>query len=252
MAQSAEPSPRPPGRQQPRQVLLVEDNPGDAGFVTGLIASAPHPERFEVSVVGSADALRTLLADLPDVVLFDLPVPDAGSLDHLRRLHDAAPDMPLVVLPGSYSDELEHRLFALGARDVVPKTQLGMVAHAVSAMLGRTLQAAIELSQLDRDRRHQADPQGKPGEQRREDERRTKRYQDAGKQVGQLDHITLQNHLRRLSCCAAQATRALLARCPTPILPSQPPMFGATEAAAAWPQPGSASSPRNDLGRTLL
>ena len=81
-------------------VLLVEDNPGDARLVREMLVE-PGPNVFDLSHtdrVGSA--LERLDAGGIDVVLLDLSLPDAQGLETLSRIQTADSTVPIVILSG--------------------------------------------------------------------------------------------------------------------------------------------------------
>src|SRR2546423_1661854 len=79
-------------------VLLVEDNPGDARLLREGLQEI-QALRFELTHVETVTcALECLGRCQFDVGLLDLGLPDARGLEVVRRIHDAAPDLPLLVL----------------------------------------------------------------------------------------------------------------------------------------------------------
>lgn len=96
------------------RVLLVEDDDAIAMPLTqGLVQAGHVVER--VSTVRDA-----LAADVPDLVLLDLGLPDGDGLDVARRLR-ATSDVPIIVL-SARSDELDRVvLLEVGADDYVVK-----------------------------------------------------------------------------------------------------------------------------------
>ena len=79
-------------------VLLVEDNPGDARLVREmLLESGPHVFELDHTdrLVG---ALERLDAGGVDVVLLDLSLPDTQGIDTLTRIQKADSAVPIVVL----------------------------------------------------------------------------------------------------------------------------------------------------------
>src|SRR5712691_1825874 len=84
----------------PTQVLLVEDNPGDATLIQEMLSEVERADyRCQF-----ADRLSTALAQLSsasvDVVLLDLSLPDSKGLGTLVKLRASQPGLPIVVLTG--------------------------------------------------------------------------------------------------------------------------------------------------------
>src|SRR4051794_22589659 len=88
---------------EPIALLIVEDNPGDAGLIRRLLdKTALKPLRL--AAVDRVSAAIEFLhnQNKVDVVLLDVSLPDtrAGSLDSLMRIKREAPDLPVILLTG--------------------------------------------------------------------------------------------------------------------------------------------------------
>jgi PAS domain S-box-containing protein len=120
------------------QILLIEDNPGDARLLQELMTEAGMV-RFKLTHV---DRLSTGLERLAggdfDVVLLDLSLPDSHGLETLIRLHTQAPSLPIVVLTGLENEALGVTLVQTGAQDYLVKGQV------TSHLLVRSIRYAIE------------------------------------------------------------------------------------------------------------
>jgi Flp pilus assembly CpaE family ATPase len=118
-------------------ILLIEDNPGDAALVKETLADADDA----VFRVHWADALlpgldRLARGDI-DLVLLDVSLPDSHGLDGLNTIRIHAPDLPVVLLTGWGNESLALRAVQGGAQDYLVKGTLQGPA------LARTLQRAI-------------------------------------------------------------------------------------------------------------
>src|SRR5688572_19447149 len=105
----------------PLEVLLVEDNPGDARLVKESLAEAgarnfhlTHVERLE-------DAIRRLERDRYDIVLLDLLLQDSQRLGTLMAIHQQAPRVPIVVFTGLEDDVVGLWALSEGAEDYIVK-----------------------------------------------------------------------------------------------------------------------------------
>ncbi len=67
-----------------RHVHYVEDNETNVEVMRGVLAQRPQV-RMDVSITG-LDGLAAIRADLPDVVLLDMHLPDISGLELLRHL----------------------------------------------------------------------------------------------------------------------------------------------------------------------
>jgi two-component system cell cycle sensor histidine kinase/response regulator CckA len=123
---------------KPINVLLVEDNPGDARLIQEMLAEAGGA-LFDL---GCADRLSTGLERLAvgdiNVVLLDLGLPDSRGLDTFVRVRTQAPDVPIVVLTGLDDEALAVQAVEAGAQDYLVKGQVD------SNPLARALRYAIE------------------------------------------------------------------------------------------------------------
>ncbi|RZS79417.1 response regulator receiver domain-containing protein [Motilibacter rhizosphaerae] len=130
---------------RPVRVLLVEDDEGDAFFVSELLAAEAT---VAIEVVGTVAAARAALLDESpsarvDCVLLDLGLPDAQGLDALRLVLEVATDAAVLCLTG-YADE--HRgiaAAAAGAQDYLVKGQVD------GPLLWRAIRYAIERRRAD-------------------------------------------------------------------------------------------------------
>lgn len=122
---------------EPIQVLLVEDNPGDARLIMELLKDAGiglvdmvHEERL-------SDGLQRLKEKVYDVLLLDLMLPESHGLDTYVRAQQDAPDMPIVLLTGIDDEEFALEAVRYGAQDYLVKGQID------SNLLIRALRYAI-------------------------------------------------------------------------------------------------------------
>ena len=104
-------------------VLVVEDNPGDALLVLELLDDVDHDATVRhVGCIG--DALDALAAGPVDCVLLDLDLPDAHGLDGVQRILASGVDAPVIVLTGNDDRRLGQRAVALGAQDYLLKGRI--------------------------------------------------------------------------------------------------------------------------------
>ena len=129
-------------------VLLIEDNPGDARLIQETLAQVGGG-RFHVEC---ADTLTTgveCLARQPiDVVLLDLSLPDSQGLDTVRRAVEVARGVAVVVLTGTDDDVLAAQALHAGAQDYLVKGTLD------GDLVARTLRHAIERGHLVLELKH--------------------------------------------------------------------------------------------------
>ncbi|WP_041733778.1 PP2C family protein-serine/threonine phosphatase [Conexibacter woesei] len=126
----------------PVQLLLVEDDLGDAVLVQELLADAAP--QMEVLHVGTLREAEELLPGGLDCVLLDLGLPDAIGLEPVARLRAAAPDAAVVVLTGHDDEHRGIEAVSTGAQDYLAKGGVD------GSMLARAIRYAIERRRLER------------------------------------------------------------------------------------------------------
>jgi Flp pilus assembly CpaE family ATPase len=105
-------------------VLLIEDNPGDARLVQEMLADA-EAGSFRVQIAESLVAALDALAHGGfDVALVDLSLPDSNGLETLLTVQRHAPSMPIVALTGLKSESMALAAVEKGAQDYLVKGTL--------------------------------------------------------------------------------------------------------------------------------
>ncbi|UEM21953.1 diguanylate cyclase [Skermanella mucosa] len=123
-------------------VLLVEDQPGDAGLVTRALGG--RRGQFEVTWVETLAHALTLLAEMRyDVVLLDLSLPDSQGFQTIGAVRHAAPTLPLIVLTGLSDNDMALAAVEAGAQDFLVKGEFE------EAMIERAVRHAIARGQLE-------------------------------------------------------------------------------------------------------
>lgn len=122
----------------PLQILLIEDNPGDARIVEILLEESdlPNCKIFHYQTLG--EGVNALTEHDFDVVLLDLSLPDSRGFETLQRLISAKPDVNVVVMTGYTDKALGLNAVKAGAQDFLMKG--GFDAE----LLTKTLRYAIE------------------------------------------------------------------------------------------------------------
>jgi diguanylate cyclase (GGDEF)-like protein/PAS domain S-box-containing protein len=129
------------------EVLLVEDNPGDARLLYEMF-DEQGSSGTELTVARSmAEAEKYLAEHTVDIVLLDLGLPDVQGLEVVRRAHAAAPRVPLVVLTGLDDESLAAQALQEGAQDYLVKSQID--TYGTTRGLVRALRYSIERKLLE-------------------------------------------------------------------------------------------------------
>jgi signal transduction histidine kinase len=145
----------PTGSAAPKtlDVLLVEDNPGDARLVREALADVEGTDVALAHVSRLSEARTLVEAHRYDVVLLDLSLPDARGLATLHQLQGHAANIPIVVLTGLDDEATAIQAVQEGAQDYLHKGRLE------GGLLVRALRYAIErhriMARLDEAQREQ-------------------------------------------------------------------------------------------------
>ena len=119
-------------------ILIIEDNPGDARLVQEALNGASNPA-YRVEF---ADTLTTGLARLADggidAILLDLGLPDSQGPGALTLIGRLAPAVPVVVLTGADDEQLAMEAVREGAQDYLVKS------HADFHLLTHCIRYAIQ------------------------------------------------------------------------------------------------------------
>ena len=124
-----------PVRHDQVQVLLVEDDDGDALLVDELLDEVGAP--VEVRRARSLSQAKGLVAGAA-CILLDLGLPDSQGLNGLRQLLQLEPEAAIVVLTGEANEHLGELAVRAGAQDYLVKGEVA--GH----MLNRVIRYAVE------------------------------------------------------------------------------------------------------------
>ena len=117
-------------------ILVVDDDPA----IRQLVGDYMSGHDLQVSTAGSgAEMDKVLGAEVIDLVILDLKLPDEDGLSIARRLREKL-DIPIIILTGSRKEEVDRVMgLELGADDYVTKpfSQRELLAR-IKAVLRRT------------------------------------------------------------------------------------------------------------------
>jgi signal transduction histidine kinase len=106
------------------QVLLVEDNSGDARLLREMFSEEKTGSFQLTHVLHLSEALVLLAKGGVDIVLLDMGLPDGHGLDTVRRARAVAPGVPLIVLTGLDDEALAAQAMKEGAQDYLIKGEI--------------------------------------------------------------------------------------------------------------------------------
>jgi chemotaxis family two-component system response regulator Rcp1 len=118
------------------EILLVEDNAGDALLVGQALADCPAPSRLHIARDGE-QALQILQQQhfKPDLIILDLNIPKISGYGVLA-LRPRAKKTPVVVFTASENEADVSRALSLGAKDIIHKPMdLDAYKRAVTGMV---------------------------------------------------------------------------------------------------------------------
>lgn len=120
------------------EILLVEDNPGDARLLRENLSDAA-PESFTLTLAQSLNEAATLLRERRfDAILLDLSLPDSHGMDTVAGIHAVARYEPIIVLTGVDDETVGMESVRRGAQDYLVKGQTD------TRLLVRAIRYAIE------------------------------------------------------------------------------------------------------------
>ena len=106
------------------RVMLIEDNPGDAGLVETALEDSGGPS-IELHVEPRlAPALARLARERFAVVLLDLNLPDSNGFDTVTSVQEVVPRLPVVIMTGSADEAFARRAIKAGVQDYLIKDTL--------------------------------------------------------------------------------------------------------------------------------
>ncbi|MEZ5583737.1 MAG: response regulator [Candidatus Competibacteraceae bacterium] len=130
------------------RVLVVEDNPGDLLLLKEMLKDAseednPFVPPFDLrDAVDRRTASQRLQAEVFDIILLDLNLPDSRGLATFIDLQDQLSDAAVVVLTGLADNTLAMEAIRHGAQDYLVKNKLD------HDLLVRSIRYAVERQRL--------------------------------------------------------------------------------------------------------
>lgn len=145
----------------PLEILLVEDNPGDARLVEAHLEEALDGDVELHRASKLEEGERRLRERSPDLVRLDLDLPGSSGLATVRRLRDADPDVPVVVLTGLDDEATALQALRQGAQEYVTGDR---VSRETLGRLGQGFFFAdpMEAAALERWLGERRSPEGAP------------------------------------------------------------------------------------------
>ncbi|MCX5771741.1 MAG: response regulator [Candidatus Hydrogenedentes bacterium] len=132
----------------PIEILLIEDNPGDARLLQEHLREAGTDEFCLTHLQSLDDGIGQLQARAKeqrpfDVLLLDLSLSDSSGLKTVHRAQAGAPRIPIVVLTGLDDEETGMEAVRMGVQDYLIK------AHVDQRTITRAIRYAIERKRVE-------------------------------------------------------------------------------------------------------
>ena len=105
------------------RVLLIEDNPGDAGLIRRMLKTAENPPIEMQHASTFAGGLGPLQSGTIDLLLLDLALPGSTGFDTIASAIAAAPDVPIIVMTGTDATQTILECIKAGAKDYFVKSR---------------------------------------------------------------------------------------------------------------------------------
>ncbi len=119
------------------EILLFEDNPGDAGLLEELLEESNNLYHLKV-VETLEEGLNILNNYYFDIILLDLGLPDSDGISTLLDVNKNSPNTPIIVLTGLNNEEIGIQAMKKGAQDYLIKKEID------GKLLKRSIRYAIE------------------------------------------------------------------------------------------------------------
>jgi two-component system CheB/CheR fusion protein len=120
-------------------VLLIEDNPGDARLVKEMLKENNSVKINITTAQTLKESMDELFSNSYDVILLDLNLPDSNGIDTIYNIKKISDDIPIIVLTGLMDNEFSDKAISLyKVDDYLLKDEL------LPSLLIRTIKYVIE------------------------------------------------------------------------------------------------------------
>ena len=120
--------------ENPIKILLLEDNPSDAGLIQYIVQKAKN--NCEFSLAKDKDSYIKLLESFtPDIVLSDNDLPQYSATEALIYLQQSKQNVPFIIVSGSMPEEFAANMIKLGADDYIQKDRMTRLPAALESAI---------------------------------------------------------------------------------------------------------------------
>jgi two-component system, NarL family, sensor histidine kinase UhpB len=132
--------------EKPINIILVEDNPGDALIIKEMLKEI-YDNNFELNHFQRVnDGVKHLNKNF-DIMLLDLNLPDSQGIETFNTMNKHAPELPIIILTGLVDEDLAINIVSEGAQDYLVKGQIDI------QLLSRSIKYSIERKNIEIDLR---------------------------------------------------------------------------------------------------
>ncbi|MGB9927005.1 MAG: sensor histidine kinase [Methanosarcina sp.] len=127
------------------EILLFEDNPGDAGLIEEMLeefADFPYELKNTETLKEGLDYLKE---DPYDVILSDLGLPDSDGIDTFLQIHAKNSQIPIIILTAVKDEKIGIDAVKRGAQDYLVKGEVD------GRLLIRSIQYSIERKKAEKE-----------------------------------------------------------------------------------------------------
>jgi DNA-binding response OmpR family regulator len=103
------------------EILLFEDNPGDAGLIEEMLEEFANFQYELIKVETLSEGLNLLKEKPFDVILSDLGLPESDGIDTFLEIHARNSRIPIIILTGMNDERIGINAVKQGAQDYLVK-----------------------------------------------------------------------------------------------------------------------------------
>lgn len=123
-------------------ILLVEDNPGDARLLDVYLKSSFNNMFSLYTTPFLSKGLELLEQHIFNIIILDLSLPDSNGLETFKKMHEHSPEIPIIVLTGFEDESTGINAMKSGAQDFLIKGRVN------GKELSRSINYSIERYKL--------------------------------------------------------------------------------------------------------
>jgi DNA-binding response OmpR family regulator len=137
--------------EQPLNILLIEDNPGDAFLIKFYLEDSVLRNAHVTHAEYLKTAIDLLSKNAYDLIILDFNLPDSIGIETLQAILEVKKDAVVIVLTGLQDEELGIQTVKMGAQDFLVKGQFD------GKVFTQSIRYAFERSQIRREIKKYAD-----------------------------------------------------------------------------------------------